>query len=99
MMKGLSQVFHYPGETVIRIDCNQLGSIPNTNLGPLAMVALGHIWYNLGPFAGLTSATHSGTNQLPGRSGLPCPWPHIRLPTRTYYLLCAHSYRTTPGLS
>ena len=31
MMKGLSQVSHYSGETAIRIDCNQLGKNPNTN--------------------------------------------------------------------
>ena len=48
MMKGLCQVSHYLGEMAIRIDCNQLGSIPNTNPGPLAMVALGHHWYNSG---------------------------------------------------
>ena len=56
-MKGLRQVSHYPGETAIRIDYNQLGSIPNTNLGLLAMVALGHLWYNSGPhFVGSVSA-------------------------------------------
>jgi hypothetical protein len=32
-MKKLSQVSHCPRETTIRIDCNQLGSIPNTNPG------------------------------------------------------------------
>ena len=29
--RKLSQVSHYLGETVIRIDCNQLGRNPNTN--------------------------------------------------------------------
>jgi hypothetical protein len=33
MMKKLSQVSHYLEERAIRIDCNQLGSIPNTNPG------------------------------------------------------------------
>ena len=61
-MKGLCQVSHYLGETTIRINCNQLGSIPNTNPGLLAMVALGHLWYNSGPhFVGSISAAQSGT--------------------------------------
>ena len=30
--RKLSQVSHYPRETAIRIDCNQLGRNPNTNL-------------------------------------------------------------------
>ena len=51
-MKGLCQVSHYLEEMVIRIDCNQLGSIPNTNLGLPATVALGHLWYNSGPIRG-----------------------------------------------
>ena len=29
--RKLSQVSHYLGETTIQIDCNQLGSIPNTH--------------------------------------------------------------------
>ena len=61
-MKGLRQVSHYPGEMVIRIDYNQLGSSPNTNLDLLAMVALGHLWYNSGPhFTASISATQLGT--------------------------------------
>ena len=36
--------------------------IPNTNLGLPVMVALGHLWYNLGPhFMGSSSAAQSGT--------------------------------------
>jgi hypothetical protein len=49
--------------------------------------------------AGSISAAHSGTDQLPGRSGPACPCTHIQLPAHPYYLQCAHSYRTTPGLS
>ena len=46
----------------IQIGCNQLGSIPNTNLGPPAMVALGHLWYNSGAHvAGSISAAQLGT--------------------------------------
>ena len=60
-MKGLRQVSHYLKETVIRIDCNQLDSIPNTNLGLPATVALGHLWYNSDPyFVGSISAAQSG---------------------------------------
>ena len=62
IMKGLRQVSHYPGDMAIRIDCNQLGSIPNTNPGLPATVALGHLWYNSGPhFVGSISAAQSGT--------------------------------------
>ena len=61
-MKGLRQVSHYLGETAIRINCNQLGSIPDTNLGLQAMVALGHLWYNSGRhFAGSISTAQPGT--------------------------------------
>ena len=61
-MKGLCQVSHYLGETTIRIDCNQLGSIPNTNPSLPATVALGHLWYNSSPhFVGSPSAAQSGT--------------------------------------
>ena len=36
--------------------------IPNINLGLLVMVALGHLWYDLGPyFTCSPSATQSGT--------------------------------------
>ena len=82
MMKKLRQVSHYPGETEIRIDYNQLGSVPNTNLGLLAMVALGHLWYNLGPhFMGSISAAPSRT--LPDAKlirTLTCPWPDTGSP-------------------
>ena len=81
-MKGLHEVSHYPGETAIRIDCNQLGSIPNTNLGVPTMVAFGHLWYNLGPhFVGSISAA---------QSRLPFPWAHVWLLAHPYYHLeCA----------
>ena len=47
---------------MIRIGCNQLGSIPNTNPSPPATVALGHLWYNLGTHvAGSIRAAQSGT--------------------------------------
>jgi hypothetical protein len=43
-------------------------------------VMSGYLWYNSGPFMGMTSTAHSRTNQLLGRSGLPYPWTHIWLP-------------------
>ena len=82
-MKGLRQVSHYSGETAIRIDCNQLGSIPNTNLGLPATVALGHLWYNSGPhFMGSISAAQPETTsyqdvQVRPALGLTSGSPHI----------------------
>ena len=40
---GASQVSHYPGETAIRIDFNQLGVYSYTNPGLPATIALGHL--------------------------------------------------------
>jgi hypothetical protein len=57
--RKLSQVSHYSRKTMIQIDCNQLGSIPNINLGPLAMVALDHFWYNSGRMSWVQSAPHT----------------------------------------
>ena len=85
---------------VIRIDCNQLGSIPNTNLGLLATVALGHLWYNSDPIHGFdqrrTLRDTTGC-QVDQDSNLPLAsyW----LPAHPYYLQCAHLDRTRPGLS
>ena len=82
-MKGLHEVSHYPGETAIRIDCNQLGSIPYTNPGLPATVALGHVWYNSGPhFVGSISAAQPGTTncqdiQTRPALGLMSGSPHI----------------------
>jgi hypothetical protein len=87
MMKGLSQVSHYPGETVIRIDCNQLGSIPNTNPHFPHQGRVGSPLVQLRSYVtGSISAAPSGTDQLPGQSGLACPWTHIWLPAHPYYL-------------
>ena len=87
MMKVLSQVSHYLGETAIRIDCNQLGKNPNTNPHFPVGVTSGHLWYISGlNFAGLISAAPSGTNQLLGCSGLAYPWAHIWLSAHPYYL-------------
>ena len=98
--RKLSQVSHYPGETVIWIDCNQLDKYPNTNPHFPARVTLGHLSYNSGlNFAGSISTALSGTNQLLGRSGLACPWTHIWLPAHPYYLQCVHFDRMRPGLS
>ena len=66
--------------------------IPNTNLGLLAMVALGHLWYNLGTyFVGSISAAPLGT-LLDARSirTLTCPWPHTGSP----HILTTSSVRT-----
>ena len=91
-MKGLYQVSHYPGETAIQIDCNQLGSIPNTNTGLPAMLALGHLWYNSGThFAGSISIVPLGT--LPDDMSirtLTYPWPHTGSP----HILTTSSVRT-----
>ena len=99
-MRGLSQVSHYPGEMKIRIDCNQLGQIlTQTHTSPVGD-ASGYLWYNSGlNFVGSISAAPLGIDQLPGCSGLACPWAHIRLPAHPYYLQCAHLDRMTLGLS
>jgi hypothetical protein len=82
-MKGLSQVSHYPEETTIRVDCNQLDSIPNTNPGPPAMVALGHLWYNSDHMSRVRSApytqglTSCQDDQARPALGLTSSSPHI----------------------
>jgi hypothetical protein len=58
-MRELSQVSHYSGEVAFQIDCNQLGRNPNTNPGPLATVAIGHLWYNSGLISWVQSASHT----------------------------------------
>jgi len=84
----------------IRIDSNQLGSIPNTNLVLPAMVALGHLWYNLGPIRVFdqrhTIRAITGC-QVDQDSNLPLA--SHRLPAHPYYLHYAHSNRTRPTLS
>ena len=84
----------------IRIGCNQLGSIPNKNLGLPAMVALGHLWYNLGThFAGSTSAAKSGTTSCQDDSD----YPTLGLMLGSLHILTTiqsvHFYQTGPGLS
>ena len=83
-MKGLRHGSHYPRETAIRIDCNQLGSIPNTNLGLPATVALGHLWYNSGPhFMGLPNASQLGTTSCQDVLARPA----LRLTSGSPYIL------------
>ena len=99
-MKGLHQVSQYPGETAIRIDCNKLGSIPNTNLGLPAMVVLGHLWYNSGPyFMGSISAAQPGTTNCQDDQD----YPALRLTSGSPHILTtiqsAHFDRMRPGLS
>jgi hypothetical protein len=78
MRKGALPSSHYLGETAIQIDYIQLGIYFSHKLRhTYAKVSLGYLWYNLGAIHGGTRAAHSGTNQLPGRSGPACPWTHI----------------------
>ena len=100
MIKKLRRVSHYLGETTIQIDCNQLGSIPNTNLGLPAIVALGHLWYNLGPhFVGSISAAQPGTTSCQDDQD----YPTLRLMAGSSQILntiqSAHSNRVGPTLS
>ena len=97
-MKKLHQVSHYSGEMAIRIDCNQLGIIPNINLGLPAMIALVHLWCNSGThFAGSISATQPGTTRCQDGQdyptlGLMSSSPHILTTIQS-----AHSNRTGPA--
>ena len=99
-MKGLRQVSHYPGETTIQIDCNQLGSIPNTNPGLPVTIDLGHLWYNSGThFVGSISAAQPGTTSCQDIQALPA----LGIMSGSMHILTtiqsAHSNRTRPDLS
>ena len=74
--------------------------IPNTNPGLRAMVALGHLWYNLGPhFVGSTSAAQSGMTSCQDDQD----YPALGLTSGSLHILTniqsAHSYRIGLGVS
>ena len=99
-MKGLHQVSHYPRETAIQIDCNQLGSIPNTNPH---FPRRGHVGSPLVQlrytFHGFDQRRTTRDNQLPGCLGPACPWAQSGSPHILTTIQSVHSYKVGPGLS